>query len=236
MPPDLRVRHGIGRGEIGLDVEERRVVEAVEADDRRACCRRCATAAPPRRRSGSAAPASAARKCRGARRNGAATLHHQIAPRLVHPIEQQHVADAVEAGQPLRPSADRARRCRPRPIGARSSGNPRAAAMACGCGRYNRARRRTLPAARPRLRPRAGRTARRPTAFIARRIFGLGRLDHAANWHALPSAARVRSLAEQAPRGHIPLLLQPDQAWDLAPSLNDIKISLYGMKWPDSKP
>ena len=32
MPPDHRLRHRVGRGEVGFQVEERRIVEAVEPD------------------------------------------------------------------------------------------------------------------------------------------------------------------------------------------------------------
>src|SRR5262249_44464968 len=37
VPADPRVRHRIGRGKIGLDVEERRIVEAVEPDHGEPC-------------------------------------------------------------------------------------------------------------------------------------------------------------------------------------------------------
>ena len=73
MPADLRIGHGIGRGEIRLDVEERRIVEAVKTDDRQLIAvdadkpryRDCDRIGPRRRAQGEGAAAS--------RYNGAAT-------------------------------------------------------------------------------------------------------------------------------------------------------------------
>ena len=103
VPPHLRVRHGIGRGEIRLDVDERRVVEAVETDDREPVA---VDAEKPRHRG-----CDRVRPRWRAQREGAAALgimarrlQHEIAPRLVHPIEQQHVADRFEAGQAFGPA------------------------------------------------------------------------------------------------------------------------------------
>ena len=69
--PTVGVRHRVDRSEIGLDVDERRVVEAIEFCT---CRDRAITFTSSRRssQSGSAAPAIATRRCRGLRHNGAA--------------------------------------------------------------------------------------------------------------------------------------------------------------------
>ena len=82
-------------------------------------------------------------------------LQHQIAPRPVHPIKQDDVADGFEplkAFDPARIELDGAHGVGfARVFRAVFAPFPRA----CGCGRCNRARRRTAPAVRRRFRLRA---------------------------------------------------------------------------------
>lgn len=113
-PADDRVRHAVDRGEIRFDVQERRAVQAIEADHRELIAVNAeqldhahGDRVGPRRRAqgeGAALHAGMARH-----------LQHQIARRLIHPIKQDQVRDGLdlfEALGPARVEFDRADRVR----------------------------------------------------------------------------------------------------------------------------
>src|SRR5262245_6211877 len=103
MPADHRLGGGIGRGEIGLEVEKWGVVEAVDADDLEL---RTLDADQPYDTHGDRVGAG-----RRAQRKGAAPdpivaghLPNEVAPRFVHPIEHDQVRAALHPLEALGPA------------------------------------------------------------------------------------------------------------------------------------
>ena len=70
-------------------------------------------------------------------------LQHEVAARLIHPIEHDHVSDAFETRQPCDPSRVEHDGADGVALARNSSDNPHAASTAYGCARCNRGRRRT---------------------------------------------------------------------------------------------
>ena len=221
-PAHHRLRHAVGGGEIGLDVEQRRAVQAVEPDHREDAVLDAAEASPRSWRSGWGGPASATQRCRAGCRSGG----EPAAPGFAGICPSSRAApDGCRSRRPSGPraSADRPRRCRPRPIHGRFSGSPCDASRACGCGRCNRGRRR-LPAARP------------PFAVADAEILAvmavLSRLTHL-------SARNAEVGSDQSLRSHswsASQLRRRSLAYRLARrAFQRIKISLYSGKRPKQR-
>ena len=103
MPANDGIRHRVGRSKIGLDVEERRVVEAVDTNNVK---RIAFDPDKPRHRN-----RDWVRPRRRSQREGAALLavvprhlQHQIAASTIHPIEQENVGDGLKPLKSLRPA------------------------------------------------------------------------------------------------------------------------------------
>src|SRR5262249_8956131 len=103
VPADHGVGDRVGRGEIGLDIEEGGLVEAVEAHDRKA---RTFDAQQPRHAHGDRVGPG-----RRAQRERAAPdavvprhLQHQIAPRPAHPIKHHQVGAGLDPRERLSPA------------------------------------------------------------------------------------------------------------------------------------
>ncbi len=166
---------------------------------------------------------------RRAQRKGAAALgvmprrlQHQVAPRFVHPVEQQHVADGFEAGKAFGPKridlhgADgvglaRIFRAVLAPLPRRAD---TADIIERGIeGLRQRNRDFALAQAVPVV-------VRR---HVARRIFGFGRVDHSGKM-ACVLASRQTAGGNHSHGAKSHRLLGACPVW-----LNDIKISLYAM-------
>src|SRR5262249_33506534 len=103
VPADHGVGNRVGRGEIGLDIEEGGLVEAVEAHDRKA---RTFDARQPRHAHGDrAGPGRRAQRERAAPDTVVPRhLQHQIAPRPAHPIKHYEVGAGLDPRERLSPA------------------------------------------------------------------------------------------------------------------------------------
>src|SRR5690242_16605324 len=91
MPTNHRIRHGIRRGEIGFEIEQRRAVEAVEADYRKHAV--LALDEPNHAHRNRIGPYRRAQR-KAAPRLPVMPRHleHEVAPRAVHPVEHEQMA------------------------------------------------------------------------------------------------------------------------------------------------
>src|ERR1700726_5183793 len=103
MPAHDRLGDRVRRGEIGLDVQERRFVEAIEANHREPV--------PLHAHQARNAHGDWVWACGGAQRKGAASdsivarhLDREIAPRPLHPIQHYYMCAALDALERRRPS------------------------------------------------------------------------------------------------------------------------------------
>ncbi len=179
---------------------------------------------------------------RRAQRKGAALLgvmarrlQHQIAPRLVHPVEQQHVAHGFEAREALGPArieldgADGVGLARV--LRAILAPLPRRADAADEIERGVEPRRQR----RPRLRPRAGRE-HRPARLSGAGSLRFGRLGHDGK---LARASARRQRPRRA--GVAPLSCHAHVGWEIPlPALSFNRYKDIFMSWPaiqnDRKP
>ncbi len=108
MPADDGVRHAVGGSEIGLDVEQRRAVQAIQPDNRQG---RPLDLHQPHHAHGDGIGAGRRAQGEGAALDAvlAGNLEHQGPGRLIHPVDQNEVAaglDVLEAVGPAQVDLD----------------------------------------------------------------------------------------------------------------------------------
>src|SRR5690348_857053 len=103
MPANDGIGHRVGRSKIRLDVEERRVVEAVYTDNVK---RIDFDADKPRHRNRDGVGPRRRPQCKGTALLAIVPrdLQHQVAAGAIHPIEQEDVADGLKPLKTRRPA------------------------------------------------------------------------------------------------------------------------------------